>query len=243
MLRSLLAILSISLFSLPVESGWLIKKASSGGSSYSSYIDLDGTSDRIHTTDSAGNSVTGSLDIIAKISAADWTPTAKYAIVSKFESTGSNRSYLLELSTSGELVFVFSTSGGNGAKETITSSASVGFTDGTAHWVRATFNTSTTTVQFFTSSVSGYPGSWTQLGTDQSTTGAAIYDGTAPLELGASNTAGESFMDGEFYYAEVLDGIGGTTVAQFDASSGTDPTYDNVGSETDWTNAGGTPGP
>ncbi|HYH48309.1 MAG TPA: hypothetical protein VEG38_02060, partial [Acidimicrobiia bacterium] len=49
------------------------------------------------TPDSAGNSITGDIDIRAKLSMADWTPTAQVVVVAKAGSTGT-RSYSLEWS-------------------------------------------------------------------------------------------------------------------------------------------------
>ena len=217
-----------------------IARKNAGGVSYASYIDLDGTSDYVSTPDSATNSVTTTIDLIAKIAPSDWTPAANSTIISKSNVTGNQKSIYLELEPGGTLRINASSDGSASALER--SSASTGFTDGTAHWVRATINTTTGDVKFYTSDETDYPASWSQLGSTQASSISGMFDSTADWILGGRDTGSASELTGKVYYGEVLNGIGGTAVARFNASIGSDPTYDNIAGETDWTNTGGTPG-
>ena len=215
--------------------------------SYDSYIDLDGANDYIDTPDSSGNSVTGDLELVAKVAPDDWTPTSHMVFVAKYNGNGTQKSFLFHLiHTSGKFRFFISDDGSNA--NYADSTTSPGFTDGDAAWVKCTYNTSTTELKYYTATTSDYPdpGDWSQLGsTVTSLSETSIYDGPAEVALGAWNTDAEADYDfnGKIYYAEVRDGIDGTIVAKFNASLGSDPTYDNIDGETDWTNTGGTPGP
>ncbi len=210
---------------------------------YASWIDLDGVSDYINTPDSVANSVTGSLDIIVKVAANDWSPITEQGFIAKYVFATANRAYSFSLATSGIIYLTLSDTGS--APETILSSIGTGAANGTTLWLRVTYNVSTATAQFFTATTVGYPQpeDWSQLGTDiTSSSKTTIFDSTAPVTIGALGDGSTFAFDGKIYYAEIRDGIDGTVVAQFNASLGSDPTYDNVDGETDWTNNGGTPG-
>ena len=60
--------------------------------------------------------------------------------------------------------------------------------------------------------------SWTQLGADVAATSGLIDVSTARLTIGAISASGSFPFSGRVYRAIVRDGIGGTTVADFDAS-------------------------
>ena len=210
-----------------------------GPASYNSYIALDGVDDYISTPDSVTNSVTGDIDIIAKV-AFDWSTLGDEIIVGKDVQTGNQRSILLYVSSTKKLGLQPSQDGSGSFAEV--SSVALDVASNEELWIRGTIDFATGNVTFYTATDEGYPSSWSQLGAVQNTTLTAIYDSSQPWEIGSWTNGTKNHFDGKIYYAEVRDGIGGPVVARFNASEGTDPTYDNIGSEAAWTNYGGTPG-
>lgn len=172
------------------------------------------------TPDSAALDITGDIDLRVKASLTDWTPTSNNVLVAKFTTTGNNRSYLMQINTTGLIQLQYSTDGT--ALTSAQSTTATGFTDGTTNWVRATLDVdngaSGRTVTFYTSTDGS---SWTQLGNTVTTAGTVtLFSGTAPLEIGVHSSAILP-TNGTIYRAQVLNGIGGTTV--FDANFETVP--------------------
>jgi len=175
-----------------------------------------GTADA-STPDSVANSITGDIDLIAKIQPNDWSPAIADTIISKYASTTTQYSYNFSLATAGKLNLGLSNSGT--AATTATSSVATGYVNGTAHWVRVTWQASTGTVQFFT----GEDGiNWTQLGTNQTisnVTVPSIFDSTANVNIGAAATANNTnVFNGTIYRAKLYSGFsssGGTLENDF----------------------------
>jgi hypothetical protein len=199
-----------------------------------------GTADA-STPDSAATSVTGGLDLIAKIQPQDWTPSASQTIISKYAATNSQYSYNFSIgNTTGRWVLALSNSGT--AATAATASVGPGYVNGTAHWVRATWRASDGRVQFFKSE-DGV--TWTQVGTDQTisiVTVPSIFDGTANLTVGAAATANNTVQfNGTIYRAQVYSGFsdaGGTLKADFnpaDAASLTSTSWVSSTTGETWT--------
>jgi|GEM_PF-5252083 len=204
---------------------------------YDHYVALDGVDDYISTPDSETNSVTGSIEIVAKVAADDWTPTVSSTILSKYNSVGPDRAFVLSLTSSGAIQLFLSDS--LGSLEFETSTASVPFANGQSGWIRATYDIAATTARIYTSGVPRFPrvSDWNQLGADLTGfTLTDIKDVGETVSLGAwwSGSSTTQRLSGKIYYAEIHDGIGGPVVSLFNASEGTNPTFDNIGSETAW---------
>jgi hypothetical protein len=174
------------------------------------YLYLPGvTSNYASAPDSAALDITGDIDLRAKVALDDWTPSATANLISKNQAGAV--SYYLNVQTTGALRLMISL---NGTAETLATSSVVNtITDGATKWVRATRVASTGVVQFFTSD-DGL--SWTQLGTNVSTTSGNIAATTAFLEIGTTGFGGGAGFRGKFFRAQVLNGIGGTVA--FDAN-------------------------
>lgn len=164
------------------------------------------------TPDSAVLSVTGDLDLRVRVALTDWTPAANSTVISKWGGTTQRSYMLIVVGSTGELRFTLSAAGTGGTS--VTSSAAVGFTDGTAHWVRATWRQSDGRVQFFTSE-DGF--AWTQLGVNRTIAIASIFDGTAVLSVGAEGAGADNFLAGTIYRAQVFADLNGA-VRVFDAN-------------------------
>jgi hypothetical protein len=167
------------------------------------------------TPDSAANSVTGNIELMARAALTSWAPAANMVFIGK-DDVSANRDYGLwmDSASSGKLVFFYSPDGTT--TRFAVSTVAVPFAALAIGYVKATYNTGTGVVQFFTST-DGV--AFTQLGTNVTITAGTIHDGTSTLTVGGRSD-GTLFLGGRVYYAEVRNGIGGTIVAAFDASRG-----------------------
>ncbi len=166
--------------------------------------------------DSAALDITGDLDLRVKVALDDWTPATGTQFISKWTGAA-NLSYVFIINPSGSLTLAWTTGGSSATQTNITSTSTVGFTDGATKWVRVTLDAdngaSGNTVTFLTSDDGT---TWTQLGAAVTTAGVtSIYSGTSTLAIGAYND-GSNPVRGKFFRAQVLNGIGGTVA--FDAN-------------------------
>jgi len=218
-----------------------------GGASYdldtvvgtaANLITLPSHSGRVNTgifssPDSATSSITGSIEIIARVSSSSWT-TFQNVVV---KTIGGNHAYELYIEAGGYLSGQTSVNGT--AIVATNSTAAVGFTNGTTHWVRWTWNDSTDVSNYYTAAdQEGIPPSWTQLGSaDISHVSAGINDNTTSVHIGALTADNWPFL-GNVHRAIIYDGIGGTVAVDFnpaDASPNTDTwTSSGAGGEV-WT--------
>jgi hypothetical protein len=192
------------------------------------YLSLPGTTGHYASTpDAAALDITGDIDIRAYIAMDDWTPATDTAVVSKYTTTGNQRSYSLHVGSTGALIFLWSEDGS--VQKSETSSAVNTFTNGTAHWVRATMDVdngaSDAEIKFYTSEDGS---TWTQLGSTQ-TNGAttSIFSGTGVLELGSRAAGTAALFAGKIFSAQVRTGIDGTIVAN--PVAGTSSITDSTG--------------
>jgi len=169
------------------------------------------------TPDSAGNSVTGDIDIRTHVAATDYTPSANDTLVAKWNPTGTQQSWSFDIETTGKLIL--RTTANGSTVRTHTSSAATAVTDGAPKWLRVTRAAASGVVKFYTSA-DGV--TYAQLGTDVAGTVEGIFDGTAPIEIGSNSLGTANQFDGRVYYSEVRNGIGGAVVTQFDPDDGED---------------------
>lgn len=180
---------------------------------------LPGTADNYASTpDTAALDITGDIDLRAKITPDDWTPAADQALIAKWVTTGSQRSYQFILRSTGALRFSRSTDGSSGTIVDTDSTVATGFVDGSTHWVRVTRASASGTVTFYTSPDGT---NWTQLGAAVVTGAATMFSSTAPLEVGSRVTGFTDNFAGMIHRAQVHNGINGTVVAdpRFDTQS------------------------
>lgn len=197
----------------------------------SGYLYLPGVASNNATSpDSNALDITGDLDIRLKLAMDNWRPSAVQALLYKWNVTGNQRSYRLNLNTDGILDFAWSTAGS--AAITAQSTVSTGIADGATKWIRVTLDVdngaSGNTTTFYTSDDGT---NWTQLGNTVIQAGTtSIYAGTSILAIG-SLVDGTFAARGEFFRVQILNGIGGTTV--FDANFETAMTSQTVASFTE----------
>jgi hypothetical protein len=170
--------------------------------------------------DAAAVSITGDLELVARIAPADWTPSLDLGLVSKWESA--KLSYIFRLMTTGVLNLVVS---GNGTTvlAAVSSTVATGFADGAAKWVKVTRKASDGKVNFYTAADQATePGSWTQLGTEVTGTSGNIADTTALVHIGLS-AIDAFYFTGKIYRAIIRSGIGGTTAFDANFNNATEP--------------------
>jgi hypothetical protein len=178
------------------------------------YLSLPGTSGNYASTpDSAAVSITGDIDLIAKVAPIDWADGVNYrTVISK--GAPSNLQYLLTIALTGKLGFYCDS-------PTITAESTVALADlpnDSVKWIRATRSASSGEVKFYTSDDGA---AWTQLGTTVAAATGAATDNSDQLEVGLRSVSGIQPFSGKIYYAEVRNGIDGTVVAKFDPTETT----------------------
>jgi hypothetical protein len=180
--------------------------------------------DYISTPDSAALDVLGDIELIAYAAATVWTPAAAQVLFAKFVYSTPNRSYQIFLNTNGKLTLETSYDGTNAVSGQSTVAPSI--TDGSGLWIKANLDVNdgagNRVYNFYTSNdpVITTPASvsWTQLGTTVTTAGTTtIFNSIAGLEIGSDNS-GDNRFAGKIHRAIVKNGIGGTTVADYNAN-------------------------
>ena len=156
--------------------------------------------DYFSTPDSTATSITGDITLIVEAALTDWTPSTVNVLVAK-DNISSQRSYAFNVQTNGNIRFNYSLNGSSIIS--VTSSAAPSFIDGKKYHVAVERESATGKVRFYTSKDHR---TWTQLGTEQTGTSGAIYDGTARVEFG--NLAASSFaLVGSVYESEGYAGL------------------------------------
>jgi hypothetical protein len=192
------------------------------------YLSCPGvTGNHASTPDSADASITGDIDIRADLSADDWTPSATKVILAKWGT--SNLSYWFGLLTTGALSFGRST---NGTGSNFRTSSVLGFSDGSFHQIRVTYNSTSGLTSFY----EFVNGAWSLINSDTMPGAGAIFDGNASVLVGDQNVTGFPW-DGRIYRAKIYNGIDGTLAVDFnpaDADGGDTSIVSSATGET-WT--------
>lgn len=187
------------------------------------------------TPDAASLDITGDIDLRADVSLADWTPGTNQGLIGKFVTTGDERSYLLRITTGGNIQMVWTVDGTMGTQISATSTIAVPATNTERVAVRATLDVDNgaagRTITFYTAPTIAGP--WVQLGAAVTTAGVtSIFSSNSALIAGAWGTGASEPMTGTLHAIEVRSGIDGTVVANPDfvaESPGTTSFEDGVG--------------
>ena len=194
--------------SIDSPTSWLVINAATGNTPVAGAY--------IATPDAAGLDVTGDIDIRFDADLDSWSESME--LVSKWNDTGNQRSYVLWLNFDGTVGLFWTTAGVTllGNYSTVRVPVSLGRLA-----VRATLDVDNgaggSVVTFYTSDT--ISGTWTQLGAPvvrPATT--SIFNSTSFLYLldNPASSLGGSIIRGKVYAAQVRNGIGGTVVANPD---------------------------
>lgn len=198
------------------------------------YLNLPGASgDYASTPDSAAASITGDIDLRTQVAFDVFPPSGDESLISKFVTSGDQRSYRIYVNSSGIVGFQSSSAGTLGTLVSEGSTVALSVSAGDSIWIRATLDVDNGAgghdVKFYTSTdydPDAVTGTWTQLGATVTGAGTtSIFDSTADVEIGSVN-GGTNPTDGKIYRAQILNGIAGSIVADFDPNDATagDPT-------------------
>jgi hypothetical protein len=188
--------------------------------------------------DAAALDITGDIDIRIDLTPLSWR-TGYNDLCSKYVTTSDQRSWYLGMED-GYIVLGWSPDGTFASRITATSTAQVPAAFGRLA-LRATLDVNNGAagydVKFYTAST--ISGSWTQLGSTVTGSGVtSIYSSTATVTVGdVSGLSGEA-VDGYYHAFQLLNGIGGTVVANPDFSiqtSGATSFADTASSPNTWT--------
>ncbi|MEW2177138.1 hypothetical protein AB0890_12515 [Streptomyces sp. NPDC005406] len=178
-----------------------------------SYLALDGTTSGVATTpDAAALDITGDIDLRVEATA-DWYAAGSQALIGKWITATSQKSYLLRLAD-GLLTFNWSANGSVTQFVTLTLPALP-----RRAALRATLDVNNgagglTCTLYWAESMAG---PWNVIGSPVTVTGVtSIYAGTAALEVAPLAASGVAPLHGRIHRAEVRSGIGGTVVASPD---------------------------
>jgi len=179
-----------------------------------SYLSLPGEAgDYASAPDSAALSVTGDIDIRARVALDDWTPAALTMVVVKWLGAGNQRSFLFGVNTNNKLWWQHSENG-SANKGTQTSDTTPAYSDGTLQWIRVTLDVddgaADGTVSFYEGGTGDTP-SWGSLGTDKVGSTTSIFDSTADLAVGMASDATTGPLAGKVYRVIVYSDLTETT--------------------------------
>ena len=192
----------------------------------SKYLALSGIAGNYASTaDVSSLRITGSIEIVMRLAALDWTPTNQMKIISKAGNLN-QRAYALTILTGGHLCWSLYPDGDNGAtpyiiypQSSIPIQTAASLSDGQSVWIKATWNNATDVANFYWAADQvSEPTSWNLIGAaDVPAVATGIFPGTSPLVIGTIGSTTEMYQ-GKIYRAIVRDGIGGSTVYDADFS-------------------------
>lgn len=175
--------------------------------SYASFPGLAGS--YASTPNKASLAITGDLELVVRVNLADYTAVGNQTLMGRFLGTSS---YLWRVLSTGDLAFAWA--GGSG-------SVAGGLVDGTTYWLKMTRSATTGIATFYKAAdAMAEPTVWTTIGA-VATAAGLLSAGADPLEIGARGGGATDPATGAIYRAIVRNGIGGTTVADFNAASWT----------------------
>lgn len=172
---------------------------------------LTATSNSLASTpDDASLDILGDIDLRADFIADNWPPLTDSTIIAKYNDNTANRSYRLDILTTGQIRITTSPDGVSAQSHV--STVPVPATIGQRIAVRAILDVNSgggdRTATFYTAGF--LTGNWVQLGQPVSVAGiTSIFSGTAALEVGGRVNATYNPFAGRVFEAQVRSGING----------------------------------
>jgi hypothetical protein len=188
------------------------------GDNAGNYVYLPGVAgNRMTLAHDAAFNVTGDLDLRVYVALDDYSNGTFQSLIGQI--TTGNRQYVLRINTTGFPQLLWSENGS--ALITAASTVAMPTSDGDPVWLRATLDVDDGAggyeVTFYTSSNGS---SWSTLDTITGGSTTSIVSGlTEGMAIGDQQVSGSgNVAAGKIYRAQILDGIGGTTVLDVDTS-------------------------
>lgn len=185
------------------------------------------------TPDVAALDIVGDIDLQADFISDTWPPPADATLVAKYADSTNNRSYRLDILTTGQIRITWSTDGVN--TFSMTSTVPAPATIGQRIAVRGTLDvnngSSGRTARFYTAT--RITGTFVELGSPVVAAGVtSIFSGSAALTVGARDSGSVSRFTGHIFAVRVRSGISGTIVANplfYNEAPGTTNFVDSTG--------------
>lgn len=201
--------------------------ATANGASAAAALYLPYTEPRVYTPGAVSNSISAAdaaaldvtqLEMVLRLAASDWTPSAISCMFSKDDITANT--WRGDLLTTGVPRFTKRGVADYGATQALAPS------NGSAIWYRNTYTSASGAIDFYSAAdATSEPSSWTQLGTSVSSPSGLLGTNATALRLGLSGANLLPFT-GWFYRAILRDApSAGATVANFSASDCTQSGY------------------
>lgn len=170
----------------------------------------DGVGSRVSTPSSTALNVTSGLDVRIEVGLTNWGVSSFVALCGKWISTGTQRSWILYVDSSGNLVLRVTVDGTT--LQTATSTVPIPVPSSGRIALRSTWNNSTGAFTHYTAP--SIAGPWTQLGATVSGTGGTLNSNTTALQIGdIDQTTNVVQPTGSIYAFQLRNGINGTLVA------------------------------
>lgn len=166
------------------------------------------------TPDNAALDIVGDIDLQADFISDTWPPPADSTLLGKYSDSTANRSYRLDIMTTGQIRITWSTNGTNNFS--MLSTVPVPATIGQRITVRVTLDVDNgaagRTARFYTAS--NIDGVFTELGSPVVAAGVTtIFSGTSTLTVGGRDSGAVGRFTGKIFAARVRNGILGAIVA------------------------------
>lgn len=177
-------------------------------------------SNGISTPSTAGNQFSGPLEIITRTAFSALTSAGYATIYDKVPAVATaGFTFAQTTGATGTLTFGAYVSGTFRLCTSSVTLSATGIVAGTYYWWRVTYDTVTGNVNFYYAPDQATPPtSWTALGTQQTITSGAFTAGTASIGIGARASNGVNPGANKTSRAILNNGIGGTTVDDFNAT-------------------------
>lgn len=168
----------------------------------------------VETPDSDALSFTGSFDIQIQVALDDWSTSSQTAFVSRWASGQQSYWFGMTGSGQGQRLSLSLSSNGSSSQSAASSVPVPAFAPGQQQWLRVVWDQSIQSASFYY----GPDGAnWSQLGPAQNITVPAVFNGTAPTQVG--NVSGTSLTLGGKLFKLRIRNAAGTMVASLDTSA------------------------
>lgn len=191
------------------------------------YVWLPGVSGNyLYRADASTVDVTGDLELVFCLELTDWTPGSTTTLMAKYGAAG-QRSWRWYIDTSGNMVLEWSANGTTLISKTSTASLSTVFGERDRYFVKVTLDVNNgaagNDVKFYYGATADpdptVEPTFTQLGSTVTTASTtSIFNSTSVVEIGSTAAGTANLGAMKVFRAIVRNGIGGTTVFDFDPS-------------------------